>query len=118
MSDKDFEFEAFFQKKLEEDQENRKNLSFSTEQLRGIYQQEYQFLKKMPGLELKMEPQDLTFDVADYYLPEKWEMPREGKLLYNDEKLLRVLKLIIYNLGVKKALDSIPRSLIEEYLKN
>lgn len=102
MSDRDLEFEAFFQKKLQEEQQTLKNPSYSTEELRRIYHQEYQFIKKMPGLELKMEPQDLTFDIADYYPPEKWEMPRDGKLLYNDEELLRVLKLITYNIGVKK----------------
>jgi hypothetical protein len=44
-------------------------------------------------------------------------MPRPGKLLYSDKEIQRVLKLLIYNLGVRASLDVIPRELIEKYLK-
>ncbi|WP_391558956.1 hypothetical protein [Robertmurraya sp.] len=110
------EFEEYFQKKLEEDREMIEELHYTIDELRNIYRQEYEWKKNMPVLDLKLEPQPLDYDTVNYYLPEKWEMPREGKLLYSDEELLNVLKLIIYNLGAQKALDSIPRELLEQYL--
>ncbi|MDE5416053.1 DnaA N-terminal domain-containing protein [Alkalihalobacterium chitinilyticum] len=69
-------------------------------------------------LELKMEPQLVDYDTAQHMLPEKWEMPRNGKLLYDDEEVQQVLKLLVYQLGVEKSLDTIPRHLIEQYLSN
>jgi hypothetical protein len=113
MNEKDFE--EYFQKKLKEDQEKIGNLPI--ELLRDTYRLEYELKINMPSLILKMEPQELDYRTVEVYLPEKWEMPRNGKLLYSDEELLNVLKLIIYNLGVRESLDSIPRSLIEQYVK-
>lgn len=43
---------------------------------------------------------------------------KKGTLLYSDEELQKVLKLLIYNIGVEKSLDVIPSELIEQYLKN
>lgn len=113
MNEKDFE--EYFQKKLKEDQKKIGNLPIDL--LRDTYRLEYELKMKMPSLILKMEPQELDYRTVETYLPEKWEMPRNGKLLYSDEELLNVLKLIIYNLGVRASLDSIPRSLIEQYVK-
>lgn len=117
MTEKDLEFEKYFQSKMQENQNTLANLHYSTEELREIYKQEYNFRKNMPQLDLQMEPQNLTYEVAEYYLPERWEMPHKGKLLYSDEELRNVLKLIVFNVGVKKALDAIPRTLIEQYLR-
>ncbi|ART74839.1 hypothetical protein B4U37_01700 [Sutcliffiella horikoshii] len=69
-----------------------------------------------PELVLKMKPQLLHYDIISKYLPHKWEMPRDGRLLYSDRELLEALKLIIFNSGVKNTLDLIPRELIEAYL--
>ncbi|MGD7052984.1 hypothetical protein [Sutcliffiella horikoshii] len=69
-----------------------------------------------PELVLKMQPQLLHYDITSKYLPQKWEMPRGGRLLYSDRELLEALKLIIFNSGVKNTLDLIPRELIEAYL--
>ncbi|WP_033827195.1 hypothetical protein [Bacillus andreraoultii] len=113
----DKEFEAYFQKRLNEDRNLIKNLSISIEELKEIYWQEFEFKEKRPVLKLKMEPQKLNHEIVASYLPEKWEMPREGKLLYSDEELMDVLTLIVYNLGVEKALSSIPKPLIKRYLK-
>jgi hypothetical protein len=65
-----------------------------------------------------MEPQSLDYDIAHYYLPEKWEMVRVGKVLSSDEETQRILRLLIFNLGIKKSLDLMPRQLIEQYLNN
>ncbi|MET3697122.1 hypothetical protein SAMN05877753_1051 [Bacillus oleivorans] len=58
--------------------------------------------KKIPELELKMEPQLLDYKTVQHYLPEKWEMLRNGKLLSSDQELQKVLKMIVYNLGGTK----------------
>jgi len=108
-------FEAYFKKRLEEEQDKVGNLPI--EILRDIYKQEYEFKMNRPALKLKMDPQKLNHEIVASYLPEKWEMPREGRLLYSDEELTDVLQLIVYNLGVEKALSSIPNSLIKQYLK-
>lgn len=113
MNDEDFE--AYFKKRLEEEQGNIGNLPM--EILKDTFRQEYEFRKNRPVLTLKMEPQKLNHEIVEAYLPEKWEMPREGKLLYNDEDLSDVLRLIVYNLGAEKALNSIPNSLIKQYLQ-
>lgn len=117
MTEKDWEFEEYFNKKLAEI-ETLKYLPNSVEQLREIYWQEYQAKKNIPVLYLKLEPQPVTYDISNQYLPEKWEMIRPGQLLYDDEELLNVLKLIMFNLGVQKSLDIIPGDLIEQYLRN
>ncbi|HWO76940.1 MAG TPA: hypothetical protein VNM69_13775 [Bacillus sp. (in: firmicutes)] len=69
-------------------------------------------------LELKMESQLLDYNTVQEYLPEKWEMLRTGKLLADDVELQRVLKLIVFNLGVLKSLDVIPKELIINYLQD
>jgi hypothetical protein len=112
------EFESYFQKKLEEDREKIETLPYTVNELKEIYRQEYKYKKAGPLLELKLESQYLDYETTNYYLPDRWEMPRKGKLLYDDEQLINVLKLICYNIGVKKALDSIPIQLIEVYMKN
>ncbi|WP_078427385.1 DnaA N-terminal domain-containing protein [Alkalihalobacterium alkalinitrilicum] len=81
-----------------------------------IVQPEFESQKNTPELELKLEPQLVDYDTVKCFLPEKWEMPRKGKLLYHDEEVQSVLKLLTFQLGVEKSLDQIPRSLIEEYL--
>lgn len=116
MLDKELDFEQYFQKKLQEEQELIQGLPYTFEQIKEVYRQEYEFKKNMPKLILQMDGQLVDYDTADYYLPEKWEMPRHGKLLYSDEDLKNVLKLLVYQLGVKKSLDIIPRHLIEQYL--
>lgn len=113
----DKEFEEYLKKKLKEEHDIIQNIPISIEDLRDIYWQEYEFKQNRPALKLKMEPQKLNHEIVAFYLPEKWEMPREGKLLYSDEVLVDVMKLIVYNLGVEKALSSIPKSLIKQYLK-
>ncbi|WP_078429363.1 hypothetical protein [Alkalihalobacterium alkalinitrilicum] len=70
-----------------------------------------------PELELKMESQLLNYDTVCEYLPERWEMPRNGKLLYSDRELQEAIKLLIFNLGVESTLNLIPRQLIEAYLE-
>jgi hypothetical protein len=40
-------------------------------------------------------------------------MPRDGKLLYTDEEIEKMLKLLTFNLGVKKSLHVIHRELVE-----
>jgi len=114
--DKNISFEKYFEQKLQEENEVLNNLSYTEEQLREIYYDEYERHMNAPELQLRMESQHVNYDMTDYYLPEKWEMPREGKLLYDDEELQRALKLIVFNLGVQKSLDVIPRQLIEKYL--
>jgi hypothetical protein len=69
-------------------------------------------------LVLKWEGQLLNYATVQHNLPQTWEMPRKGKLLYSDQELQNVLKLIAYNLGVEKSLDMIPVELIERYLQN
>ncbi|KKK37010.1 hypothetical protein WQ57_16650 [Mesobacillus campisalis] len=114
----DLEFEKYFQQKLKEEQEVLKNLPYTKQQLQEIYRQTYEYEKTVPHLELKMESQLLDYEIVKYYVPQKWEMPREeGKLLYSDKELQRVLKLLVFNLGIKKSLDVIPRGMIEQYLK-
>ncbi len=71
----------------------------------------------MEKLTLKLEPQAITYDDMESYLPPKWEMPREGKMLYTDEELQRALILIMYNLGIHKSLEVIPDDLIKVYLR-
>jgi hypothetical protein len=71
----------------------------------------------MEKLKLKLEPQAITYDDMEAYLPQKWEMPREGKMLYTDIELQRALLLIIYNLGIQKSLEVIPGELIKDYLR-
>jgi len=113
MNEKDFE--EYFEKRLKKEQEKVGNLPMDL--LRDTFQKEYEFKMNRPILTLKMDPQKLNHEIVASYLPEKWEMPREGKLLYSDEELADVLQLIVYNLGVKKALNSIPNSLIKQYLQ-
>lgn len=110
------DFEEYLKKKLEEDKDIIEQLSYSTDQLREIYRKEYEYKKNTPALELRLEGQEIKSELVEYYLPEKWEMPRQGTLLYDDEKLLNVLKLIIFNIGVKKTLEVIPQDLIKQYL--
>lgn len=116
--DKDLDFNEFLKKRLKEDEEDLKNLPYSMEEIIQIYQQEYVFIKSIPELELKMESQDINYEIMKYYLPEKWELVRKGKLLYSDEEVLKVLQLLIFNIGVKKSLDLIPRTIIEKYLND
>jgi hypothetical protein len=71
----------------------------------------------MEKLTLKLEPQAITYDDMESYLPQKWEMPREGKMLYTDEELQRALMLIMYNLGIHRSLEVIPDELIKDYLQ-
>jgi hypothetical protein len=71
----------------------------------------------MEKLTLKLEPQAITYDDMESYFPQKWEMPREGKMLYTDEELQRALVLIMYNLGIQKSLEVIPDDLIKDYLR-
>lgn len=111
------EFEEFFSKRLEDDKEKIQGSPYSLEELREIYRQEYDYLNSLPLLNLKMEPQELEYDTVKAYLPEKWEMPSKGKLLYDDIQLQNVLKLLMFNFGVKQSLNIIPKSLIEQYLK-
>ncbi|MEH7481800.1 hypothetical protein V7157_12145 [Neobacillus drentensis] len=110
------DFEEYLKKKLEDNNEMIEQLPYSNYQLKEIYRQEYEFKKNPPALELKLEGQALNREQVEFYLPEKWEMPREGKLLNDDEELLNVLKLIIFNIGVKKTLDIIPQDFIKQYL--
>ncbi|MEH7013423.1 hypothetical protein V7087_21900 [Neobacillus niacini] len=110
------DFEEYLKKKLEENNEMIEQLPYSNDQLREIYRQEYKYKKNPPALELNLEGQTINREQVEYYLPEKWEMPREGKLLYDDEELLNVLKLIIFNIGFKKTLDVIPQDFIKQYL--
>lgn len=112
------EFETWFAKKKEEDRELINQLPYTEEELRAIYWEEFEQRKNKPLLELKMELQKVNFEMVRAYLPEKWEMLREGKLLADDEELIGVLHLLIYNLDVKQTLDSIPFELIEEYVKD
>ncbi|MGG1689435.1 hypothetical protein ABDH65_05215 [Heyndrickxia ginsengihumi] len=113
----DKDFEIYYKKRQKEEHYMNQNLSISEEELKEIYRQEYEFKQNRPELEVKMEPQKLNYEIVASYLPERWEMPREGKLLYSDEELVDVLTLIVYNLGVEKALSSIPKPLIKRYLK-
>ncbi|MGF6949028.1 hypothetical protein QF028_001533 [Neobacillus sp. B4I6] len=110
------DFEEYIKKKLEENKEMIGQLPYSSDQLREIYRQEYEYKKNPPALELNPEGQAINREQVEFYLPEKWEMPREGKLLYDDEELLNALKLIIFNIGVKKTLDVIPQDFIKQYL--
>jgi hypothetical protein len=112
------EFEKYFHDKLKTEHEMHKDLPYSKEQLREIYLQDWEWIKSAPNLELRLEPQQLDYDTAQYYLPEKWEVSKKGRLLYSDEELERTLKLIIFNLGVRKSLSVIPRKLIEQYLSH
>ncbi len=114
----DLDFETYFRQKLVEDHEILKNLPYTNEQLQEIYRKSYEYEKSDPVLELKLESQPLDYDTVQYYLPEKWEMPRKGKLLYSDQELQRVLKLLIFNLGIEKTLNIIPREMIKQFLKN
>ncbi|WP_316571348.1 hypothetical protein [Neobacillus sp. YIM B06451] len=116
MNKKELEFDEYFRQKLLNEQEIVKSLPYTEEQIREIYRQNWEWTKKAPKLELSLESQQLVYDIVQYYLPEKWEMPRTGRLLYSDEELQRVLNLIIFNLGVSKSLEIIPHKLIEEYL--
>lgn len=76
-------FEVFFEMRLKEDQEKIGNLPI--DMLRDIYRQEYEAKVNMLDLILRMDPQELDYKTVEAYLPEKWEMPREGKLLYSDD---------------------------------
>ncbi|RDU38916.1 hypothetical protein DRW41_05005 [Neobacillus piezotolerans] len=61
-----------------------------------------------------MESHPLDYDTLRHYLLEKWEIAREeGKLLYSEQELQRVLKLLVFNLGIEKALNTIPREQIK-----
>jgi hypothetical protein len=71
----------------------------------------------MEKLTLKLISQAITYDDMEAYLPQKWEMPRVGKMLYTDEELQRALMLIMYNLGIQKSLEIIPDDLIKDYLR-
>ncbi|MCL7747328.1 hypothetical protein [Halalkalibacter alkaliphilus] len=113
---KDKEFDSYFEKKLEEDQEIIASLPYSIDEIKDIYYRDYNNKRNKPSLKLKFEAQDLDYDTAQSFLPQKWEMPRKGKLLNNDDELIEVLQLIIFNLGIKKSLDTIPISLIKQYL--
>ena len=113
----DSEFEKYFQQKLQDDQEVLENLPYTKEQLKEIYRTSYEYEKGAPELELGMESQPLCYDTLRYFLPERWEMPRAGKLLYSDEEIQRVLRMLIFNLGVEKSLDVIPREKILHYLE-
>lgn len=118
MSKEDLEFEVYFRQVLQDEKETIQLLQYTEEQLRQIYRDSWEWKLKIPKLELHMESQELDYETVQNFLPEKWEMPREGKLLYDDEELQQVLKLIVFNIGVRKCLDVIPRELIEQYLKN
>ncbi|WP_426454490.1 hypothetical protein ACP26L_17680 [Paenibacillus sp. S-38] len=109
------EFEEYFRRKLMEEGTLISHLS--EQELRQIYQMEFELQMNAPVLDLKLESQDVQYEMTKYYLPQKWEMLRPGKLLYDDEELLNALKLIIYNVGVQKTLDIIPKQLIENYLR-
>ncbi|CAN7220989.1 hypothetical protein [Rossellomorea sp. LjRoot5] len=69
-------------------------------------------------LKLKLEPQSVDHKMMQEYLPEKWEIIRnDGRLLYSDEDIQKVIILLTFNIGVKKSLDVIPIELIERYLQ-
>ncbi|MDQ0254153.1 hypothetical protein J2S74_001526 [Evansella vedderi] len=110
-------FETYYRRRVKEEQEILKGLGYSEGQLREIYKQEYEYKQSRPKLELQLEPQLVNYALVQGYLPEKWEMLRDGKLLGSDDELVDVLNLIIYNLGIRKSFDSIPRKLIEEYVE-
>lgn len=114
----DAEFEKYFQQKLQDYQEEIKTLRYTKEQLHEIYRASYEYEKRAPKLELKMGSQPLEYDTVRYYLPEKWEIIRAGKLLSSDEEIQRVLRLLIYNLGIEKSLDVIPSQEIQKYLNS
>lgn len=118
MSKDELEFEKYFRQKLIDEHEILKNLPYTEEQLREIYRQNWEWERKVPDLELSIEPQQLDYDTAQYFLPEKWEMPRQGRLLYSDEEIKQVLKLLIFHIGVRESLDVIPRKLIVQYIEN
>jgi len=69
--------ESYFKQRIKEIDVN--SLPYSEEELRDIYRQEYEQKKKAPQLTLKLDAQSVDYDTADYFLPEKWEIPREGK---------------------------------------
>lgn len=106
-------FNEYFEQKLKE--KNGMTLRYSRDELEKIYREEYEYKKNAPKLEIKLEPQLVTVKLADYYLPEKWELV-DGKLLFSEEELQNALKLIIYNLGAEQALRVIPKELIEKYI--
>jgi hypothetical protein len=118
MSTDELEFEKYFRQKLIDEHEILKNLPYTEEQIREIYRQSWEWERKVPDLELNMEPQQLDYDTVQYFLPEKWEMPRKGRLLYSDEEIKQVLKLLIFHLGVRESLDVIPHNLIVQYIEN
>ncbi|NRD78556.1 hypothetical protein HPT25_14425 [Bacillus sp. BRMEA1] len=118
MNKEELEFEKYFRQKLISEHEIIKNLPYTEEQLREIYRGNWEWERKVPDLELSIEPQQLDYDTVQYFLPEKWEMPRKGRLLYCDEDLKRVLKLLLFNLGVRESLDVIPHKLIVQYIEN
>ncbi|WP_216831700.1 hypothetical protein [Alkalihalobacterium elongatum] len=113
---KNKEFERYFEKKLEEDQEIIASLPYSKDEIKDIYYQDYNNSRNKHSLKLKFEAQDLDYNTAQSYLPQKREMLWEGKLLNNDDELIEVLQLIIFNVRVRKSLDIIPLPFIEQYL--
>ncbi|WNF05509.1 hypothetical protein [Brevibacillus borstelensis] len=80
MDDKNLEFEAYFQQKLQEDREALRNVPYSMDELKQMYRHEFERIKSMPHLELQMEPQPLDYETVNYFLPEKWEC--HGKVLF------------------------------------
>jgi hypothetical protein len=117
MSNDEKEFAEYFKRKLAEERQTIENLPYTIEQLRNIYRQEFERKKSLPQLELKMEAQALDYNMVQYFLPEKWEM-FDGMLLGNKEELINVLRLLIYNLGVRATLDALPYELIKDYIEN
>lgn len=114
----DKDFDTWFAKKKEEERKLMNQLPYTVEELLAIYRQEFEQRKNKPSLKLKMGLQSVNYEMVRAYLPEKWEMVHEGKLLYDDEELIGLLHLLIYNLGLKQTLDSLSFELIEEYVKD
>ncbi|WP_175639138.1 hypothetical protein [Metabacillus schmidteae] len=113
------EFEGFYQKGIsqwDEDMVKRMRVTYTEEQLREIFMYDFQREKNKPKLEIKLEPQAINYDVVEYYLPEKWEMDN-GFLLLSERDRYDAWKILTYNFGLNKMLDTLPCELIEEYLQ-
>ncbi|TVY06913.1 hypothetical protein [Paenibacillus cremeus] len=114
-------FEEYFKRMQIEDRERIEYMmnfsGFTLERVEMTYRWDYEREKNKPVLTLKPEPQPVTWEMRDYYLPEKFEM-RDGRLLSSEKELENLMLLVVYNLGLRQTMKIIEHNVIVDMIKN
>lgn len=77
---------------------------------------EYVKSEKEGALIPKLEGQNVTLGVFEQYIPEKIEL-LDGKICEGGKDLEKLFELILYNIGIEKAIKYAPKELWLEALE-